>query len=76
MANIWLYVLGVSLAIISGILNNYGTVLQKKVVNKFRTEPDFMKKVVKNGLWLWGLVLQIIIGSAFLWQRNFLSVPH
>jgi hypothetical protein len=65
MANIWLYLLGVSLAIISGVLNNIGTVMQKKVINRFRGEPDYMKKALKNGMWLFGLVLQIIIGSAF-----------
>jgi drug/metabolite transporter (DMT)-like permease len=75
MANVWFYILGVFLAIISGILNNYGTVLQKKVVNKFRTEPDFMKKVVKNRLWLWGLVLQLVLGSAFFMAAQLFIGP-
>ena len=65
MADIPLYLLGVLLAIISGIVNNIGTVMQKKVVNQFRTEPKFMKKVIKNRLWLLGLVMQMIIGSVF-----------
>ncbi|MFW9948636.1 MAG: hypothetical protein ACFFKA_00750 [Candidatus Thorarchaeota archaeon] len=59
------YLLGVIFAILSGILNNYGTVLQKKVVNKFRENPKFMTSLIKNPLWLFGLVLQIIIGGIF-----------
>jgi len=45
MANLPLYLLGVGLAVISGIVNNIGTVMQKKVVNQFREEQNFMKKV-------------------------------
>jgi len=75
MANIWLYLLGVSLAIISGVLNNIGTVMQKKVINRFRGEPDYMKKALKNGMWLFGLVLQIIIGSAFFMAAQLFIGP-
>lgn len=75
MANLGLYILGVFLAVISGILNNIGTVLQKKVINRFRSEPDYMKKAIKNGLWLFGLVLQIIIGSAFFMAAQLFIGP-
>ena len=59
------YLLGVFFAVLSGVLNNYGTVLQKKVVNKFRENPKFMTSLIKNPLWLFGLILQIIIGGIF-----------
>jgi drug/metabolite transporter (DMT)-like permease len=59
------YWFGVSLAILSGISNNYGTVLQKKVVNKFRDADKFFKNLVKNPIWLLGLVLQNGIGAVF-----------
>ena len=59
------YLLGVFFAVLSGVLNNYGTVLQKKVVNKFREHPKFMTSLIKNPLWLFGLILQIIIGGIF-----------
>lgn len=59
------YLLGVVFAVLSGVLNNYGTVLQKKVVNKFRENPKFMTSLIKNPLWLFGLILQIIIGGIF-----------
>ncbi len=57
------YLFGVILAILSGVLNNYGTVLQKKVVNKYREDTKFMKSLIKNPLWLFGLILQTIIGG-------------
>lgn len=60
-----LYWLGVLMAIISGIANNYGTVLQKKVVNEIKDNSKFFKSLIKNRLWLIGLVLQLGIGAIF-----------
>lgn len=57
------YWLGVSLAVLSGISNNYGTVLQKKVVNRTRDNTYFMRSLIKNPLWLFGLILQNIVGG-------------
>jgi hypothetical protein len=62
------YLYGVILAIASGISNNVGTVLQKKVVNDLPTEAKeqrFFRSLVKNGLWLVGLLLQLAVGTAF-----------
>ncbi len=60
------YTLGVTFAIISGIINNLGTVLQKKVVNdKSDEDSKLMKKLIKSPLWLTGLLMQLVIGSVF-----------
>jgi len=55
------YLFGVILAILSGVVNNYGTVVQKKIVNKYREDTKFMKSLIKNPTWLFGLILQTII---------------
>jgi hypothetical protein len=61
--DIQFYWLGVFLAIASGVSNNYGTVLQKKVVNKYKDDSKFFRNLVKNPVWLFGLVLQLGIGA-------------
>lgn len=70
-----LYWLGVFLAILSGITNNYGTVLQKKVVNRFRDDSKFMRSLVKNPLWLIGLILQTIIGGILFFVAQIFIGP-
>ncbi len=62
------YLYGVFLAIASGISNNVGTLLQKKVVNELPSEAKeqrFFRSLVKNPLWLVGLLFQLAIGTAF-----------
>lgn len=60
------YTLGVTFAIISGIINNLGTVLQKKVVNdKSDEDSKLLKYLIKSPLWLIGLLMQLVIGSVF-----------
>lgn len=60
-----LYFLGVSFAIISGIINYSGTLMQKKVVNDHKNEPEFMKSLVKNPIWLTGTLMGLGIGTIF-----------
>ncbi|MFX0102060.1 MAG: DMT family transporter [Candidatus Hodarchaeota archaeon] len=60
-----LYWLGVLFAIVSGVLNNFGTVLQKKVVNDLPSNAKFFRSLVKQPLWFLGFLLQIAIGSIF-----------
>jgi len=59
------YILGITLAILSGATNNLGVLLQKKVVNEvppqFRTKA-FLRTLIKNPLWLLGLFLQVALG--------------
>lgn len=52
------YWLGVLFAILAGIFGNIGTICQKKVVNKVSNEAKFMRSLIKNPLWLFGLILQ------------------
>ncbi|MBA7512656.1 hypothetical protein ES705_04664 [subsurface metagenome] len=60
------YTIGVMFAIISGIINNLGTVLQKKVVNdKSDEDSKLLKYLIKSPLWLIGLLMQLVIGSVF-----------
>jgi drug/metabolite transporter (DMT)-like permease len=62
------YLLGVTLAVSSGIANNIGTLVQKKVVNEVPPEArdqKFMRTLVKKPLWILGLILQLGVGTAF-----------
>jgi hypothetical protein len=62
------YLYGVALAVASGISNNVGTLLQKKVVNDLPTEAKeqrFFRSLVKNPMWLAGLLFQLAIGTVF-----------
>lgn len=68
------YWIGVSLAILSGMLNNFGTVLQKKVVNEFSGDSKFMRNIIKKPLWILGLVFGLGIGSIlFLTAQVFIG---
>jgi hypothetical protein len=62
------YLYGVALAVASGISNNVGTLLQKKVVNDLpgeAKEQRFFRSLVKNPMWLVGLLFQLAIGTVF-----------
>jgi len=59
------YLLGVLVAIFSGVINNIGALLQKKVVNDLppeSREQRFMRALLKNPLWLFGLFCQVGLG--------------
>lgn len=60
-----MYWVGVLLAIGCGIANNIGTVLQKQIVNEHKEDKEFLKHLVKNKQWLFGLILQMGIGAVF-----------
>jgi multidrug transporter EmrE-like cation transporter len=60
------YAYGVLLSLAAGISNNVGTVLNKKVVNDLpHQEEKFFRRLFKNPLWLFGWILQIVVGSVF-----------
>jgi hypothetical protein len=62
------YLYGVALAVASGISNNMGTLLQKKVVNDLPAEAKeqrFFRSLIKHPVWFVGLLLQLAIGTAF-----------
>jgi len=59
------YLLGVAVAILSGVINNLGVLLQKKVVNEVPPQfrgKGFLRMLLKNPLWLLGLFLQVAVG--------------
>lgn len=61
-----MYWFGIVLAISSGVVNNLGLVFQKKVVNEVPLElrdERFMRTLLKNPLWLSGLLLQLVLGG-------------
>ncbi len=57
------YLIGVLCAIGSGILNNLGTVVQKKVVNELPEGEKIGRNLLKSPMWLFGLVLQFALGT-------------
>jgi hypothetical protein len=58
-----IYWLGVIFAISSGLSNQFGTVLQKKVVNELPEDSKFMRSLIRNRLWIFGLILQYGLGA-------------
>jgi len=70
-----IYFLGVILAILSGIANNFGTLLQKKVVNEHKGDEEFLKNLARNKIWLFGLILQLVIGAIFFMVAQLLIGP-
>jgi multidrug transporter EmrE-like cation transporter len=71
------YLLGVSLAVASGISNNVGTLIQKKVVNEVPPEARderFMRTLVRNPMWMFGMILQLGIGTVFfMFATNYIG---
>jgi hypothetical protein len=59
------YLLGVTLAISSGLSNQFGTVLQKKVINELPDDSKFMRSLIRKRLWLIGFILQYGLGAFF-----------
>jgi len=59
------YWTGVFFAILSGIATNIGTILQKKVVNEIPPDSKLMGSLIRNKLWLLGLLLGFVIGAIF-----------
>ena len=69
------YVFGIVLAAGSGIANNIGTVLQKKVVNDLPGQERFFRRLFTNKLWLIGLILQRVLGAVFFVVAQILIGP-
>ena len=59
-----MYGVGVALAVCSGIANNIGVLLQKKVVNQIASgRQRFFARLVRHPLWLAGFVVHMGLGS-------------
>jgi drug/metabolite transporter (DMT)-like permease len=61
------YLSGVAFGIIGGILTQFGQLLEKKVVNQIRKDSEekgFMRRLVKNPIWVSGVVFGLGGGTA------------
>jgi multidrug transporter EmrE-like cation transporter len=70
------YVLGVSVAVFGGLTNFLGQILQKKAINDIKNlKTDVrMADLIKNPVWLIGLVLLVLISSVcILVAQNFIG---
>jgi drug/metabolite transporter (DMT)-like permease len=69
------YSLGVTFSVASGISNNVGMVLQKRVVSELPDqEKRFMRRLIKNPVWLVGLILQLALGTAlFIFAQAYIG---
>jgi hypothetical protein len=70
------YLIGVLCAIGSGIVNNLGTVYQKKVVNGLPEGEKIGRNLLKSPLWLFGLFLQFVLGTIFFLLAYGLFIPE
>ena len=60
--------LGVFFAITAGCVNQLGVLLQKKIINQHLDDPEFLKSLTKNRVWVVGLLLQMIVGGALFYM--------
>jgi len=71
------YLLGVALAVLSGICFQFGLVLQKKVVNEIpreAREQRFMRTLLTKPLWITGFILEFGVGSiAFMLAQGLIG---
>jgi len=71
------YLLGVALAVLSGVLIQSGLLLQKKVVNEVPAEArdkGFMKTLLKNPRWVTGFAIEVGGGSVtFMLAQNLIG---
>jgi drug/metabolite transporter (DMT)-like permease len=57
------YWLGAFLAVAAGVVFNAGILMQKIAVGNSEGGAGLMRRLVKSPLWMWGLVVQIAVGS-------------
>jgi len=60
------YITGVVLGILGGILTQFGQLLEKQAVNRVRTDSaqkGFMRRLVKNRVWILGVVVGLFGGT-------------
>lgn len=60
--------MGIILAISAGSVNQIGVLLQKFVINKNKDNEEFLKNLVRNRVWLFGIILQIVVGGVILFM--------
>ncbi|MHA1843613.1 MAG: hypothetical protein ACTSWE_05040 [Promethearchaeota archaeon] len=63
--DVFSYWLGVFLAILAGIIMNYGILLQKQVIVSLPKEAKFMRTLIRTPRWIIGLILSYVIAGFF-----------
>jgi len=71
------YILGITLAILCGVLINGGLLCQKKVINgipKEARKKRFMRTLIRNPLWITGFLLEFVGGAVtFMLAQNYIG---
>jgi len=60
-----LYWIGIIIALVSGSIKSVGHVIQKKVIVGLPEESKLMKSLVRNRMWVFGLILDMGVGTIF-----------
>ncbi len=60
-----LYWIGIIIALVSGTIKSVGHVIQKKVIVDLPEESKLMKSLIRNRLWVFGLILDMGLGTVF-----------
>ena len=59
------YWIGIIIALVSGCIKSVGHVIQKKVIVDIPEESKLMKSLIRNRIWVLGLILDMGIGTIF-----------
>ena len=73
-----LYLIGVFLALIAGVSNAIGNILQKKVVNEIpiqERDDKFMRSLIKNPTWILGLASSMGLSTIFIMTAQYMIGP-
>jgi len=60
-----LYWIGIIIALVSGSIKSVGHVIQKKVIVGLPEQSKLMKSLVRNRTWVFGLILDMGVGTIF-----------
>ena len=69
------YWIGIFFAIFSGILSNFASVIQKKIIKEIPKDEKIMKILVKKPLWWISIIIGIVIGTIFLFIAQLFIGP-
>lgn len=59
------YWIGIIIALVSGCIKSVGHVIQKKVIVDIPEESKLMRSLIRNKIWVFGLILDMGIGTIF-----------
>ncbi|MBD3228832.1 MAG: hypothetical protein GF329_11655 [Candidatus Lokiarchaeota archaeon] len=67
MQGIFEYLLGILFGLLAGAIKQFGVFLEKKIINKHRVKKEkFGRRIVKEPLWIIGLILELGVSAVFL----------